>query len=92
MPITPGELISYGKLAWGAITGGWRFLGRNRRKLTPQQKLELRLRWKPEFEGWLAQQRKNNADGDILIRDIKRMDQYPEVRKGGEFQPGFTAA
>jgi hypothetical protein len=82
MPITPGDLISYGKLAWGAITAGWRFLERGKRKLTPQQKLELRLRWKPEFEEWLAKQRQNNADGDILVRDIKRMDHYPDVRKG----------
>jgi hypothetical protein len=80
--ITPNDVISYARLAWSAISGVWKFTQRNKRKLTAQQKLELRNKWKPQFKSYLADLRSKGLRTDAIIRDIRRMDTYPNVSKG----------
>jgi hypothetical protein len=48
------EYLNFGKAGWAIVAYIWRWLGGNKRKLTPQQKLELRAKWKPQVEAWLA--------------------------------------
>jgi hypothetical protein len=81
MPITPSEIVTYVKLGWSGISGLWKFLRRNKRNLTPQEKLEMRLKWKPHFEALLAAQRHKDIESvEVIIRDLRRMDSYPQVK------------
>jgi hypothetical protein len=76
------DVISYGKAVWGLTSYLWRWARRNKRTLTSQQKLELRLKWKPEFEGRVYRQRKEHINDEVIIRDMQRIDQYPNSRGG----------
>jgi hypothetical protein len=76
------DLISYGKLTWSAVSGIWRFTQRNKRKLTSQQKVELRGKWKPQFTDYLADRHHKKLRSDVIIRDMRRIDLYPEISKG----------
>jgi hypothetical protein len=76
------DLISYGRLAWSAVTGLWRFSQRNKRKLTPQQKLEFRTKWKPKFNEFFAHKHAKGLRTDIIIRDMRRLDVYPNTSIG----------
>jgi len=69
------------RLVLDAFRGGWRFLTRNKRSLTPTQKLELRLKWQPEFENWLHKQVRDKLEPQIVIRDLRRMDVFPDIPK-----------
>jgi hypothetical protein len=80
--VAPNDVIAYGRVAWSAILGAWKFFRRNARTLTAQQKLELRNKWKPQFSNYLADQHSKDLRTDVIIRDMKRMDVYPNVDKG----------
>jgi hypothetical protein len=43
--------------------------------------LELRQKWKPEFEQTLQERTAKKLGLDVIIRDVARLDEYPEVRK-----------
>lgn len=75
------EVISYGKVAWGLVSYLWRWARRNKRNLTPQQKLELRAKWKPQVEAWLLEHERKKLRQDCIIRDMKRMDNYPDTKE-----------
>jgi hypothetical protein len=77
--ITPNDFITYGKLAWSGLSGIWKFFHRNKRRLTAKEKLELRNRWKSQFTSYLADQHQKKLRTDVIIRDMKRMDVYPEA-------------
>ena len=49
------------------------------RRLTPAQIVERRKKWQPQFEEWLFRHRREKLRQDVIIRDMKRLDQYPEV-------------
>jgi hypothetical protein len=62
------------------------------RHLSPSEKIRLREKWKPEFEEHIYQQRKEKLREDVIIRDVKRMDIYPETdEKGRGISPWFRA-
>jgi hypothetical protein len=89
MPV-PGlsEAIAIGRIVWSGVTGGVKFWRRRKRHLTPQETLAARARWKPTFTEWLQNQSHNELRTDVIIRDIKRMDNYPDV---GEKSKGISA-
>jgi hypothetical protein len=60
------------------------------RKLTEVQKLELRQKWKPQFDGWLRTQHRDELRTDVIIRDVRRMDDYPEAKEGRGISPWFN--
>jgi hypothetical protein len=76
------EIVSYGKVTWGLTSYLWKWARRNKRNLTAQEKLELRLKWKPEFESRVSRQRQDRTDDEVIIRDMRRIDHYPEVKEG----------
>jgi hypothetical protein len=77
------DFIGLGKTGWGVGAAAWRWLRRNKRKLSPQERLALRHRWKTEVEAKLAAQRKEEIKSiEVIIRDMRRMDHYPEVKEG----------
>ncbi len=74
------EYFSVGgvRWAWDALRGLWRFSRRNRRRLTPAQRLELRQKWKPKFEDFFLVNTHKELSTEVIIRDIKRLDDdYP---------------
>jgi hypothetical protein len=71
------EFIAYGKVGWGVVSYLWRWARRNKRNLTPQDRLALRTKWKPTFEQFLLDRRQKKLNQDVIIRDMRRMDHYP---------------
>jgi hypothetical protein len=76
------EFVGYGRLGWSIVSGLWKFWRGRTRRLTPQQKLELRGKWKPQVETWIRKQYAKKLRLDVIVRDMKRMDKYPETAKG----------
>ena len=50
-----------------------------RRRLTPSQVIELRSRWKPQFEQHIADNYRKKLRHDVIIRDMKHFDKYPDI-------------
>src|SRR4029079_1534263 len=73
------EAISYGKVGGSIIAAARRWWKARKRRLTPQEKLELRVKWKPQFETWIAEHYREQLRQDCIIRDMKRMDHYPQI-------------
>ena len=70
-----------------AYTVGKDVLGqlmRKKRHLTPSQKLELRSKWKPLFEKQLWETYRDKLRTDVIIRDMKRIDAYPNLEDNGK--------
>lgn len=83
MPIPfVGEVIAIGRVVWSAAIGGWKFWRGRKRRLSPQEVLTLRNKWKPLFTEWLQLHNHKKLRTDVIIRDIKRMDSYPEIKEG----------
>jgi hypothetical protein len=73
------DLIAYGKLGWNVTSGIWRFWRGRTRHLTPQEKLERRVKWKPQFEAWILEHNRKHLRHDCIVRDMKRLDCYPNI-------------
>ena len=56
--------------------------------MPPQQKIELRQKWKPRFEEHIRDNFTKELRSDVIIRDVKRVDQYPETK---EKEKGISA-
>ena len=50
-----------------------------RAALTNVEIVELRAKWKPIFDEHLAICRRDNLGRDVNVRDIKRVDEYPDA-------------
>lgn len=71
----------------------WRLLSDRGRKLTPEQKIELRQKWKPLFEEEIIKNWKEKLRSDVIIRDVRRMDSYPDIdEKSRGISPWFRLA
>lgn len=71
---------------FGFLSLGYRLLkdflswkNRKKRHLTPSELVKLRKKWKEEFESKLIERRKEGLRADIIVRDMKRMDNYPDI-------------
>lgn len=64
------------------------FLAR-KRKLKPQQILDLRQKWKPLFEQKIWDNFKNKLRSDVIVRDINRIDNYPNIEEKRGISPWF---
>jgi hypothetical protein len=67
-----GLLYAIAKDAWNAVIG-------QKRRLTPEQKIELRQKWKPLFEEEIYRNWRGKLRQDIIIRDVRRVDSYPDI-------------
>ena len=43
------------------------------------EKIALLDKWKPVFEGWLLDRHKSGYRSDVIIRDVRRFDKYPDT-------------
>lgn len=51
--------------------------------LSPEQVMALRARWKLEFEDKIYLRRKEGLRCDVIVRDVKRVDSYPDTTDPG---------
>lgn len=68
--------------------GGYAF--RRFRKPDPIALLETRAKWRTEFQMHLRKRDASGTRGDSIIRDVKRMDKYPDIEdKSRGISPWF---
>ena len=81
----PGFFYSLAKDAYS-------ILRRHGRTVSNSEILELRQKWKPIFEEKIWEAHKGQISADIIIRDVRRMDSYPDNEdKGKGISPWFRA-
>jgi hypothetical protein len=66
--LAPGFLYSLLKDGYAVVRG-------RHRRLTPEQVLELRQKWKKEILPILWERTQKKLRLDVIIRDIKRLDE-----------------
>ncbi len=54
-------------------------LGIRKPQFSPEEKIALRDKWKPVFEEWLLDRRRSGYRSDVIIRDVRRFDKYPDT-------------
>ncbi|MRU14420.1 hypothetical protein FDP25_03140 [Roseovarius sp. A21] len=77
-----------GSLIYSAVKDSVGGLLRYFKPMPPQQKIELRQKWKPRFEDHIRDHFAKKLRSDVIIRDVKRVDQYPETK---EKEKGISA-
>jgi hypothetical protein len=83
--LAPGFLYSLAKDGVAAI----RMM---RRRLTPSEVVALRQKWKPVFDEKIWEAHKNGHGIDVYIRDIKRIENYPDAKETAKgISPWFRA-
>lgn len=60
--------------------------------ITPQEILALRAKWKPQFSEWLLTHNHKKLRTDVIVRDLKRMDNYPDTAEGKGISAWFRSA
>lgn len=59
-------------------------------RLTNEEKIERRERWRPIFEAEVTKNWREKLRSDVIIRDVRRMDKYPDVdEKARGISPWF---
>ena len=82
-------------LVYNVLKDVWRAISGRGRRLSPQEKVRLRLKWKTEFEERFVDRRQRKLRQDVIIRDMSRLDGYPahsDREKGisSWFKAGFV--
>ena len=55
------------------------YFTRNKRNLTEAEKIDLRTKWMEEFEPALNEKHIKELRSDVIVRDVSRVDEYPEI-------------
>lgn len=76
---------------FNTIKSGVEYALRRRRTLTADEKLQRREKLKPIFESELYRCRKEQLRQDVIIHDVKRLDEYPESKGTKGISPWFKA-
>lgn len=71
--LAPGFLYSLAKDGLAALRG-------RRRRLSPSEIVAKRERWRTEIEAKLLERRKRRLGLDVIIRDMKRINEYPDIK------------
>jgi hypothetical protein len=64
---------------------------KHRLRLNHSQILALRQKWKPIFETYIWEKYKKGLSTDVIIRDMKRIDSYPDANETKGISPWFRA-
>lgn len=78
--LAPGFLYNLGKDLWGMFRG---------RHLTSAEIVKRRQEWKPLFEEHIFRNYRQKLRTDAIIRDIKRVDSYPDTNGEKGISPWF---
>jgi hypothetical protein len=76
---------------YSLLKDGFALLRNKHRRLTNSQKIELRQKWKPLFETYIWEQHRNKLTSEIIVRDMRRIDNYPEAKDTKGISPWFRA-
>jgi hypothetical protein len=82
--LVPGFLYSVLKDSFAAIRG-------KRRRLSASEALALRQKWKPLFEAEIRKNHYEKLRSDVIIRDMRRIDSYPDITDTKGISPWFRA-
>lgn len=66
-----------------------KYIKRNKRCLTQTDRVNLRAKWEDEFQSKLLERRRKQLRSDVIIRDIQRVDDYPESGEKKGISPWF---
>lgn len=77
---------------YSAIKDGAAWLRRRFHKLTPEERLARREKWKERFREEIWQTEERELRQDVIVRDVRRIDQYPETNDGRGISPWFRVA
>ncbi|MEZ5847337.1 MAG: hypothetical protein R3C70_11375 [Geminicoccaceae bacterium] len=66
-----------------------RYLRGLRKKRTPAEQIALQGRWKPVLEEIIFDNWRSNLRKDVIIRDVERLDNYPETTEKRGISPWF---
>lgn len=61
------------------VRDAWAYHRSRQRTLKPAEVLQLRQKWKDEFEQRIFERRKQGLRADAIVRDVKRLDNYPDT-------------
>lgn len=56
---------------------------------SPEEKIALRQKWKPQFEEEIRKNFHEKLRSDVVIRDVKRVDSYPDIEEKKGISPWF---
>ncbi len=74
-------MIEYGFIgtAYRILKDIFSFARGKKRSLSSAERIQLRQKWKKEFEEVIATRQRDKLRMDVIIRDMKRIDNYPDV-------------
>jgi len=77
-------MIEYSFLTVGyrIFKDAWVWIRGKTRRLSPSEVIRLRQKWKTEFEEKLFERRKAGLRRDVIVRDMRRIDDYPNINDG----------
>lgn len=76
----------------GLALQAWRFVRRHHRQLTPAQRIAARNKWKAPFEAEIRKTFRAGLRNDVIVRDVRRVDQYPEAKEGRGISSWFRVS
>lgn len=84
--LAPSLVYNIAKDIWTTLRG-------KHRQLSPAEILGLREKWRPQFEKELWTNFKEKLRQDVIVRDVRRLDSYPELEeKAKGISPWFRVA
>jgi hypothetical protein len=79
-------------VVYSVLKDGWALLRGGRRRLTASDVIALRKKRKEEIEDKLLERRQQKLSADVIVRDVKRVNKYPDVEQGRRgISPWFKA-
>jgi hypothetical protein len=80
--LAPGFLYSLAKDGIKVLLG-------KKRRLSPSEIIEHRQKWKPLFEQEVWKNHKEQLRSDVIVRDMRRFDNYPDAMETKGISPWF---
>lgn len=65
------------------------FIWSRKRRLTNEQKVQLKAKWKPAIEAKLRDWHHEKLRHDVIVHDVERSEQYPSGLPGKGISPWF---
>ena len=65
------------------------FIWKRKRRLTQEQKIQLKAKWKPIIEEKLQKRHYEQLSHDVIVHDVKRIHEYPDGSPGKGISPWF---
>jgi hypothetical protein len=77
---------------YNAIKDGALWFRRRLHKLTPEERLERREKWKERFREEIWKTEEQELRQDVIVRNLRKIDHYPETEDGKGISSWFRVA